>query len=150
MAPGRVRLSWVLEGGDGGQRGYQVRVAPGAAGLASGERAGWDSGRVDSAASADIRYAGQPLARGGRYAWQVRVWDGSGAASDWSEPAWFEVELDPSDWRASWIGLGRIRLNFKPPTSRARPTRWPGRWARPRTCGARSRWTGPWPRPGCT
>ena len=39
-------------------------------------------------------------------------------ASAWSEPAWFEVELDQaSGWRATWIGLGRIRLNFKPPTS---------------------------------
>ena len=123
VAPGRVRLSWEFEGGDGGQRGYQVRVAPWrgqgrwAGGLASGEGLGWDSGRVDSAATADIRYAGQPLASGARYAWQVRVWDSSGQASGWSEPAWFEVELDPSGWRASWIGLGRIRLNFKPPTS---------------------------------
>ena len=81
----------------------------------------WDTGRVDSAASADIPYDGRPLARGARYAWRVRVWDENQAESPWSDPAAFEVELDPeTGWRGSWIGLGRIRDGFRPP-SRARP-----------------------------
>ena len=72
---------------------------------------------MESAASADIAYAGTPLASGARYVWKVRVWDEAGMPSDWSEPAWFEVELDrTSGWRASWIGLGRIREEFRPPS----------------------------------
>jgi alpha-L-rhamnosidase len=117
VAPERVRLSWRLDGSGRhrGQRAYQVRAAPDEARLAAGQLC-WDSGRVDSAQSADIPYAGDPLHRGSRYAWQVRVWDEQDTASAWSAPATFEVELDPaSGWRASWIGLGRIRPSFKPP-----------------------------------
>jgi alpha-L-rhamnosidase len=119
VAPDRVRLSWVLEGDgrDRGQHGYQVLVAPDEARLAAADGLVWDSGRVNSAASADIAYAGSPLVRAGRYAWKVRVWDEEQAVSGWSEPASFEVELDPaSGWRASWIGRGRLRGSFQPPS----------------------------------
>ncbi len=45
--------------------------------------------------------------RAERYYWQVRVWDGSGKASAWSAPAWWEMGLlEPSDWKASWIEPG--------------------------------------------
>jgi alpha-L-rhamnosidase len=124
VAPDRVRLSWVLEGtgGDRAQRGYQVRVAPDEVRLAAGQDLCWDSGRVDSGEPADIPYAGRPLSPGQRYAWAVRVWDEQQAASAWSAPASFEVELDPaSGWRASWIGLGRIRPAFRPPSGPADP-----------------------------
>jgi alpha-L-rhamnosidase len=116
VAPGRVRLSWVLEGTGRFQSGYQVLVIPNEQWLNGPEGASWDSGRVESAASADIAYAGSPLTSGGRYWWKVRVWDGDGQVSDWSAPAWFEVELDPADdWQASWIGLGRVRDSVAPP-----------------------------------
>ena len=37
-------------------------------------------------------------------AWQVRVWDTAGRASDWSAPAAFEMGLlTPKDWTARWI-----------------------------------------------
>jgi alpha-L-rhamnosidase len=124
VAPERVRLSWLLEGTGShrSQRGYQVRAAPDEARLATGQELCWDSGRVDSGQSADIPYVGQPLRRGSRYAWQVRVWDEQDTASAWSAPATFEVELDPaSGWRASWIGLGRVRPSFRPPSGPADP-----------------------------
>ena len=90
VAPDRVRLSWMLEGTGTGraQRAYQVLVAQDPDRLASGEDLSWDSGRVESSGSADIGYDGRPLARGGRYAWQVRVWDEGGMVSGWSAPAW--------------------------------------------------------------
>jgi alpha-L-rhamnosidase len=115
VAPDRVSLSWLLAGPGHGraQTGYQVVVTeerPGGAAV-------WDSGRVASSEQADVGYQGHPLARGGRYSWRVRVWDENQAASEWSAPARFEVELDPADgWRAGWIGLGPIREEFKPPT----------------------------------
>jgi alpha-L-rhamnosidase len=120
VAPERVRLSWLLQGAgrDRSQLGYQVLVAPDEKRLTSGDGLSWDSGRVESAASADIAYAGCPLTRGGRYAWKVRVWDESQAESDWSEPAWFEVELDQADgWQASWIGIGPMPETFQPPAA---------------------------------
>jgi alpha-L-rhamnosidase len=124
VAPDRVRLSWLLEGSGTGraQRAYQVLVATDAVRLTSGEDLSWDSGRVESSCSVDIAYAGRPLARGGRYAWKVRVWDESGNTSGWSDPAWFEVELDPvGGWRASWIGLARMRESVSPPTQAGPP-----------------------------
>jgi len=117
VAPGRVRLSWRPDGAGRGraQRGYQIVVAADQADLVRGYGTSWDSGRVASAESADVEYLGRPLAPGGRYGWRVRIWDERGAVSGWSEPAWFEVELDPGGWRASWIGLGRVRESFRPP-----------------------------------
>jgi alpha-L-rhamnosidase len=112
VAPDRVSLSWQLEGTGHGraQTSYQVVVSQ------EQGPATWDSGRVRSSDQADIGYQGHPLARSGRYSWQVRVWDENQVASAWSEPARFEIELDPADgWRASWIGLGPIREEFKPP-----------------------------------
>jgi len=124
VAPGRVRLSWLLEGAGTGrtQRGYQVLVAQDEVGLSSGEDLSWDSGLVESSCSADIPYAGRPLACGGRYVWKVRVWDENGTASGWSDPARFEVELDRTDgWQASWIGLGRVRESVTPPARTGPP-----------------------------
>jgi alpha-L-rhamnosidase len=124
VAPERARLSWTLEGAGVGraQRAYQVLVAPDEERLAAAADLAWDSGRVESSSSADIAYAGRPLARGGRYAWKVRVWDESGTVSAWSVPARFEVELDPVDgWRASWIGLDPASGNATPPAAAGPP-----------------------------
>jgi alpha-L-rhamnosidase len=117
--PDRVQLSWALDGTgtSRSKRAYQVRVAPDATRLARGEHLSWDSGRVESAASADIGYGGRRLARGGRYAWQVRVWDEQWRSSAWSDPAAFEVALGPlKGWQASWISRDRARGPVTPPT----------------------------------
>ena len=122
VAPDRVRLGWVLEGTGTAraQHAYQVLVAPDETRLSAGEDLSWDSGRAESSCSADIAYAGLPLAPGGRYTWKVRVWDENGSVSGWSEPAAFEVELDRTNgWHASWIGQGRTG-------ERATPPDWPG------------------------
>ncbi len=51
-----------------------------------------------------------------RVYWQVRVWDNTEKASDWSEAAFWEMGiLDASQWTANWITMenekkaGRIR-----------------------------------------
>ena len=72
---------------------------------------------MESAVTADITYAGTPLTAGGRYSWKVQVWDQAGAASGWSDPARFEVELDrTSGWHASWIGPSLTREAVTPPS----------------------------------
>ena len=83
------RLSWILDAGR--QVAYQV-VVEGA----------WDTGRVASDQSVNVAYAGKPLEPGTRYEWKVRVWDGDGKPSNWSEPAVFTTGL--GEWQAQWIG----------------------------------------------
>ena len=65
----------------------------------------WDSGRVQSAASLNIHYAGPAIKPSTRYFWAVKLWDT--AANPYSEaPAsWWETGLLTQDaWRADWIG----------------------------------------------
>lgn len=100
------KLSWQLASAGRGvtQSAYQVRVATSKAALDSPDV--WDSGRVESGASVEVPYGGPDLEGATRYAWQVRVWDGAGRATDWSEPARFETALASLDeWQgADWIG----------------------------------------------
>ena len=104
------RFSWLLGTGDGGeaarQSAYQVRVASDPANLGAGEADVWDSGRVESAQTYQVELGGGPLRSGVAYVWAVRVWDGAGTESAWSEPATFETGLLRSDdWGgAVWIG----------------------------------------------
>jgi alpha-L-rhamnosidase len=98
------RLSWQLTANERGvvQAAYQIHVAESETGLARNPI--WDTGRVDSDQSIQVVYEGPALISGQRYYWQVRVWDGDGAASEWSPPAFWEMGLlDASDWEASWI-----------------------------------------------
>src|SRR5262249_33183056 len=100
------RLSWLLDSNKRGQRqtAYQVLVATSPDALAKGMGDLWDSGKVASAESIHVVYAGQPLHSGQRGYWKVRAWDGDGRPSSYSDPAWWEMGLlDPTDWRAMWI-----------------------------------------------
>ena len=78
------------------QTGYQVQVAESLPALMSG-RPVWDSGRVRSGASTNVDYAGPKLERGEGYDWRVRIWDGSGKVSPWSQVAHFGTARG-QDW----------------------------------------------------
>jgi alpha-L-rhamnosidase len=102
----RPRLSWELRGEARGiaQSAYQIRVASDERSLLAGRRLTWDSGVVKSDASILRPYDGPALVSGQRCYWQVRVWDGAGIPSGWSEPAYWEMGLvAPADWKAKWI-----------------------------------------------
>lgn len=97
-------LSWELSGSGTGlvQKAYQVRAATTADGLDSPDL--WDSGRVESVQSSNVAWQGDPLASRMPVHWQVRAWDGSGRATGWSEPAYFEMGLlDEADWSGEWV-----------------------------------------------
>ena len=102
-----------------GRRGHRPGPArlpgPGHATSRTPRGVGQRPGGVSRAGGHRLR--GPPLTAGGRYRWKVRVWDESRAASGWSDPARFEVELDrTSGWHASWIGPSRIREAVTPPS----------------------------------
>lgn len=104
----RPRLSWELTSARRGtvQRAYHIIVSADPESLRRGEGDLWDSGRVESGETAQIAYAGSPIASRQRAWWQVRVWDGNDVPSAWSEIAFWERGIDRlTDWKANWIAL---------------------------------------------
>ncbi len=102
----RPRLSWQIQAPGRGrsQSAYQIRVAKNERDLLAGKSLLWDSGKVVSDESVHRVYEGAALESGGRYFWQVRVWDAGDKATDWSAPAFWEMGmLNSGDWKAAWI-----------------------------------------------
>ena len=102
-------LAWTLSGTerDVRQTAYRIQVAESPAALADGENLVWDSGKVNTDQSAHHAYDGPELEARTRYYWRVRVWDGDGRPSGWSDATWWETGLlGPDDWTAQWIEPG--------------------------------------------
>jgi alpha-L-rhamnosidase len=104
------RFSWQLAAGDKRgvmQTAYEIRAAKNYNHVKSGRRLVWNTGKIHSDQSVYIAYKGDPLESGQKYYWQVRVWDNSGKASDWTEPSsWRMGLLKAADWEAKWITPG--------------------------------------------
>jgi len=101
------KFSWQLRDPARGasQSAYEVQVSSSAEGLTESKSDIWDSGRVSSSQSLNIRYQGPPLVPGKRYFWRVRAWDAAGKRYPESETSWWETGLmTQSGWRALWIG----------------------------------------------
>jgi alpha-L-rhamnosidase len=91
-----VRPGWT-------QAGYEIRVASTAAALLKRGADVWDSGRVSSAESVNIPYAGPAIKPQTHYVWSVTTWDDRGRA-EVSRPAWFETGLTTAEaWKGAWI-----------------------------------------------
>lgn len=100
------RLSWEINGDGRGirQTAYQVIVASTPAKLAANMGDLWDSHKVTSGESTMISYAGKPLTSRASCYWKVKIWTNKGE-SGWSQSAsWTEGLLNPTDWKAKWIG----------------------------------------------
>ena len=106
----KPRLSWLLDTNDHSlrdqiQSAYQIRVATAEKILYGDNPDLWDSGKIESNRTNQIEYEGKPMSSRTGCRWTVRVWDGDGNVSDWSEPAlWTMGLLNPDDWQAGWIG----------------------------------------------
>jgi alpha-L-rhamnosidase len=100
------RLSWQLAGEqeDLRQTAYQILVASTTENLSKGKGDLWNSGKVVTGQSVLVPYAGVPLKSRTVCYWKVKVWT-TGGESSWSRSAYWTVGLlDPSDWKARWIG----------------------------------------------
>ncbi|HEY9394363.1 MAG TPA: alfa-L-rhamnosidase, partial [Nocardioides sp.] len=104
IATSAPTLGWQLDSDRRGvtQKAYQIRVASSERRLTSPDV--WDSRKVKSGQSVDVRYAGPALKPRTDYVWSVRVWDDDGVVSAWSEPATFATGLGKEAWTADWIG----------------------------------------------
>ncbi|MEI6415451.1 MAG: family 78 glycoside hydrolase catalytic domain, partial [Pseudomonadota bacterium] len=88
------------------QKSYRILVATHPDRLQAETGDLWDSGRVDSEASAQVEYHGKSLPSGVRAYWTVKVWDRAGGESGWAPAAWFEMGLlNPEDWTSRWIAI---------------------------------------------
>ena len=82
------------------QRAYQIQVSSSAPSIGTAEV--WNSGKIESNQSVHVIYSGAPLKSTARYYWRVRVWDNFNNSS-WSPITFWEMGIDPADWKASWI-----------------------------------------------
>ncbi len=99
-------FSWELRDGARGARqtAYQVLVASKADLLVDGKTDVWNSGKVETGQSLNVRYAGPALTPSTRYWWRVKLW-GPGRTYPESAGDWFETGLmHPDAWKAQWIG----------------------------------------------
>ncbi|MEZ5042867.1 MAG: family 78 glycoside hydrolase catalytic domain [Saprospiraceae bacterium] len=100
------QFSWQMKASDAKrgyfQKAYQIVVKD------ANKQIVWDAGKVNSALSHAIEYAGSPLKATTRYTWELTVWDNSDAKI--TSTSWFETGLmnpDISAWSgAKWIGGG--------------------------------------------
>jgi len=94
------RFSWIVNDPSRGavQSAYQIVVCSSANGSADL----WDSGKVSSSQSIAIQYAGHALQPQHAYWWSVRMWNGQGEPSPWSQRQQFNIgDLSA---RRSWPG----------------------------------------------
>jgi len=101
----RPRLSWILESDERGvrQEAFQVIVAGTVTGLSSGKGVLWNSGRLESDETLDVRYDGRALQSEERVFWKVIVWDQDGRKAESKAACWEMGLLQPGDWKARWI-----------------------------------------------
>jgi alpha-L-rhamnosidase len=104
------RLSWRIEAASGQvfdqkQQAYQILVASSDAKLSETEADLWNSGKIESDASAQVVYQGKPLTAGQKCYWKVKIWNSNNDFTPWSKVAvWGMGLLAESDWKANWIG----------------------------------------------
>lgn len=98
-------FSWQIETSENNwlQSAYQIIVSSDPNLLTEKNCDVWNTGKVQSGESVSIPYEGPDLDMQQRYFWKARVWDSNGNPSSWSEPAFWEMGLNGTDWSAKWI-----------------------------------------------
>jgi hypothetical protein len=106
------RLSWELKSDQRNvlQTAYRILVADDSFLLRKGLGNIWDSKKINSSASIQVKYDGKHLRSVKKYYWRVMVWDNKGNVSSWSDLAMWQMGLlNKSDWNnAQWIGYDEV------------------------------------------
>jgi hypothetical protein len=99
-APDRVELTnsipsffWIVDSHQKNetQTAYQILVADSQEKITAQVGNVWDSGKIQSAESINIKYAGAPLASFSTFYWTVRTWDTKGQPGEFAEPQKFQT-----------------------------------------------------------
>jgi len=105
-------LSWKLQSAKHNiiQTGYQIVVSSSLSNLNKNIGDVWDTKKVKSGQSLQIKYKGKQLLSSKTYYWKVRVWDNSGHESGWSASAFWQMGLlSTADWKgAKWIAYEKL------------------------------------------
>jgi alpha-L-rhamnosidase len=102
-------LSWKIESSIRNIRqvAYQIIIASSPDNLSKNIGDIWNSGKIESSQSVNIKYSGPPLQSRMNCYWKVKAWTNI-EQTQWSEPAYFYTGLiSESDWQAKWIGLDK-------------------------------------------
>jgi len=106
------RLSWQLRSTERNtvQTAYHILVADDSLLLSKNEGNLWDSKKVNSSASIQVAYDGNPLKATKTYYWKVMVWDNHHQTSGWSRiQRWQMGLLTTADWKgAKWIAYDKM------------------------------------------
>ena len=100
------RLSWIIESDQYNQlqSAYQVLVASSEKLLSEKNADCWNSGKVESDQSINIRYNGIPFESLTEYYWKVRIWDKNGKITKWSPvSSWTTGFVSPDNFKGKWI-----------------------------------------------
>lgn len=97
-------FSWKIESEENGfiQSAWEIEIASSREDLEDGNYIG-NSGKTVSEQQVNVRPDIAILERGPLYWWRLRIWDGKGQVTVWSEPSFFSLGLNTSDWKAKWI-----------------------------------------------
>jgi len=97
-------FSWKIESEENGfiQSAWEIEIASSREDLEDGNYI-WNSGKTVSEQQVNVRPDIAILERGPLYWWRLRIWDGKGQVTVWSEPSYFSLGLNTSDWKAKWI-----------------------------------------------
>ena len=112
MGVGREPVfGWTLESAQRGQYQSAYRICVSKDSLPAGkEKYIWDSGKVHSGISQNVKAQIPSIKPGRKYYWKVRVWDRNGRPTAWSRTARLLTALDKENgWgEARWIALEEL------------------------------------------
>jgi alpha-L-rhamnosidase len=107
----KPQFGWIVNSSETGdfQVAYQVMAASTVELLAAGNPDMWNSGKVMSDRSINVRYAGKPLSSDSVYYWKVRTYCKKGGESGWSDVQRFNTSgySVKRDWpgESRWVQI---------------------------------------------
>ncbi len=89
------------------QTAYHIIVSSTKEKLDKNEGDTWNSGKINSASSVHVPYAGKILLTGQQCYWKVKSFTNKGESA-WSDPAYWSMGLlNKTDWKGKWIGYDK-------------------------------------------